>query len=256
MTETGPLTIAVLVKQVPDMNATRIDRATGKVVLGAQLRVSSYDEYAIETALRLTEESGGEVVIITAGPASARDAVTRGLTMGANRGIHLEIPDVNATDTLGLAQLLGEAARPLGCDLVLAGQTADDFEAGQVGAQVAALLDLPLISNVVAVEREGAALVVRRDMEDGYQTVRVSLPAMLLSSTGLPVPRVPSLKGIMAARKKPIESVPASVSAEGRLIWEEPTVPAKTTAGRLVQDLPAGDAARELVSWLREQKLI
>lgn len=256
MTETGPLTIAVLVKQVPDMNATRVDRATGKVVLGAQLRVSSYDEYAIEAALGLTEQFGGEVTIVTAGPASARDAVTRGLTMGADRGIHLEIADVNATDTLGLAHLLADAVRPLGCDLVLAGQTADDFEAGQVGAQVAALLDLPLISNVVAVERDGAALVVRRDMEDGYQTVRVSLPALLLSSTGLPVPRVPSLKGIMAARKKSIDNVPASVLADRRLSWDEPTVPTRTSAGRLVQDLPAGEAAQELVSWLREQKLI
>jgi electron transfer flavoprotein beta subunit len=256
MAESGPLTIAVLVKQVPDMNATRVDRLTGKVVPGAQPRVSSYDEYAIEAALRLTEEAGGEVVIITAGPAGARDAITRGLTMGADRGIHLEVADVNATDTLGMARLLADAARPLGCDLLLAGQTADDFEAGQVGAQVAALLDLPLVSNVVSIEREGSCLLVRRDMEDGYQTVRVTLPALLLSSTGLPQPRIPSLKGIMGARKKSIEAIAATLPAERRLTWDEPYVPEKSAAGQIVQDVPAAEAAQLLVAWLREQKLL
>src|SRR5262249_30585015 len=152
MAESGPLTIAVLVKQVPDMNAARIDRAAGKVVPGAQLRVSSYDEYAIEAALRLTEQFSGEVILVTAGPASARDVITRALWMGADRGTHLEAPDVNAADTLGVARLLADAVRPLGCDLVLAGQTSDDFEAGQVGAQVAALLDVPVVSNVVSIE--------------------------------------------------------------------------------------------------------
>src|SRR5262249_41312183 len=146
--------------------------------------------------------------------------------------------------------------RPLGCDLVLAGQTSDDFEAGQVGAQVAALLDVPVVSNVVSIERDGAELVIRRDMEDGYQTVRAPLPVMLLASTGLPAPRIASLKGIMAARKKPIESVAANLAPERRLTWDEPSVPEKTTAGRLVQDVPAADAARQLVAWLSEQKLI
>jgi electron transfer flavoprotein beta subunit len=256
MADNSPLTIAVLVKQVPDMNATRVDRAARKVVPGAQLRVSSYDEYAIEAALQLNDQDGGEVVVVSAGPANARDAITRALSMGADRGIHLEVPDVNATDTLGVARVLADAVRTLNCDLVLAGQTSDDFEAGQVGAQVAALLDLPLISNVVSIERDGGGVVVRRDMEDGYQTVRAPLPVVLLASTGLPEPRIPSLKGIMAARKKPIESVPASLPTDPRLAWDEPYVPEKTTAGRVVQDLPAGEAARQLVDWLREQKLI
>src|SRR2546423_1309045 len=82
-------------------------------------------------ALRLREQRGGEVIAITAGPASARDAITRALAMGADRGIHLELADVNATDTLGMARLLADAVRPLACDVVLAGQTADDLETGQ-----------------------------------------------------------------------------------------------------------------------------
>ena len=258
MTSTEPLTIAVLIKQVPDMNAVRIDRATGRIIPGAQLGMSSYDEYAVEAALRLKESSGGEVIAVAAGPAAVRDAITRALAMGADRGMHLELEDVNATDTLGMASILSDALRPLECSLVIAGQTSDDLEAGQVGAQVAELLTMPVISNVVEIQLDGGGLLVRRDMEDGYQTVRSTLPAVLLSSTGLDQPRLPSLKGIMAAKRKPVDTVAASVPTERRLAWGTPEVPAKIVSGTVVnlQEVPATEAARQLVAWLQEQKLI
>lgn len=256
MGDVVPLTIAVLIKQVPDMNAIRVDRSTGAIVQSAQLKISSYDEYAIEAALRLKEAFGGDVVAVTAGPPSARDALTRTLAMGADRGIHLAVADVYATDTLGMARLIADAVRPLDAQLVIAGQTADDFETGQVGAQVAALLTMPVISNVVEIQIDEEGLLVRRDMEDGYQTVRTSLPAVLLSSTGLPEPRLPSLKGIMAAKKKPIETMAADVDPEERIAWEEPFVPAKTISGTIVQDVSPAEAAKQLVHWLQEQKLI
>ncbi len=256
MADIGPLDIAVLIKQVPDMNAARIDRASGRVIAGPQLGISSYDRYGIEAALRLKEAHGGEIVAVTAGPAAARDVISRALAMGADRGIHLEVPDVNSTDTLCIARLLAEALRPLNCDLIIAGQTSDDLEAGQVGAQVAALLGMPVISNVVEITPDGDGLLVRRDMEDGYQTLRSTLPVLLLSSTGLDEPRVASVKGIMAAKKKPVETVTVSAEAENRLSWEEPFVPPKTVSGTIIQDVPAAEAARQLVSWLRDQKLI
>jgi electron transfer flavoprotein beta subunit len=256
MSEGRGVRVAVLVKQVPDMNAIRVDRARGTIVTSPQLVMSSYDQYAVEAALRLREELGGEVIAVTAGPASARDVVTRALTMGADRGIHLDVADVNATDTLGIARLLADAVAPLDCDLVIAGQTSDDLETGQVGAQTAALLELPVISNVVEVAIAGRELVARRDMEDGYQTVRATLPALLLSSTGLDEPRVPTLKGIMAAKKKPIETRSAEVGSGVRLEWSEPHLPEKTVSGTIVQDAPPAEAARQLVAWLKEQKLI
>jgi electron transfer flavoprotein beta subunit len=258
MTSAGPLTIAVLIKQVPDMNAVRIDRTTGRIVPSAQLVMSSYDEYAVEAALRLKESFDGEIIAVAAGPAPVRDVITRALAMGADRGIHVQMEDVNATDTLGMASILSDALRPIGCSLVIAGQTSDDLEAGQVGAQVAELLKIPIISNVVAIEIDEGGLLVRRDMEDGYQTVRSTLPAVLLSSTGLDQPRLPSLKGIMAAKKKQVDTVVASVPAQRHLAWETPQVPAKTVSGTIVhvQDVPATEAARKLVGWLQEQKLI
>jgi len=256
MASTGPLIIAVLIKQVPDMNAMRIDRSNGRIVPSAQLGMSSYDEYAVEAALRLKESFDGEVIAVAAGPAPVRDVITRALAMGADRGIHLELEDVNATDTLGIASNLSDALRPLGCSLVIAGQTSDDYEAGQVGAQVAELLKMPIISNVVEIQIDDDGLRVRRDMEDGYQTVRSTLPAVLLSSTGLDQPRLPSLKGIMAAKKKPVETVTASTPTERRLAWDAPQVPAKTVSGTIVQDVPSTEAAKQLVGWLQEQKLI
>lgn len=256
MTDAGPLTIAVLIKQVPDMNALRVDRASGSIVASGQRVISSYDGYAIEAALRLKEAHGGEVIAVTVGPAAARDAAARALAMGADRGMHLEVADPNATDSLGMAQLLADALMPLRCDIILAGQTSDDVETGQVGAQVAEILGLPVISNVVEVRVDAQGVQARRDMEDGYQTVRSPLPAVILSSTGLDEPRTPSVKGIMAAKKKPLEMVPAALPPEDRLAWEPPFAPARSASGVIVQDVPAAEAASQLVAWLREQKLI
>ena len=206
--------------------------------------------------MRLKESFDGEVIAVAAGPAQVRDVITRALAMGADRGIHLEIEDVNATDTLGMASILSDALQSLQCSLIIAGQTSDDFEAGQVGAQVAELLKMPIISNVVEIQIDEDGLLVRRDMEDGYQTVRSTLPAVLLSSTGLDQPRLPSLKGIMAAKKKSVDTHSARVVEERRLTWDAPQVPAKTVSGTIVQDVSATEAAKQLVSWLQEQNLI
>jgi electron transfer flavoprotein beta subunit len=249
--------IVVLVKQTPDMNAVKIDRASGKPVLSGQNVVSSYDEYAIEEALRLRDARGGEVIVVTAGPASAKDAITRGLAMGADRGIHIEIADPNRLDALALSRVLADQIRPLDADLILAGQTADDYESGQVGAEVAELLGVPVVSNVVGLGVQDHRAVVRRDMEDGYQTVETPLPAVILASTGLNEPRLPSLKGIMAAKKKPIERVAAEPAAsDERVTWSEPVAAAKTAGGVIVHDEPAAEAADRLVAWLQEHKLI
>lgn len=256
--QTGrPLTIVVLVKQVPDMNAVKIDRATGKPVLGGQSIVSSYDAYAIEEALRLKERHGGEVVAVAAGPPTVKDALTRAMALGADRAIQIDVPGINDLDTLAVAGLLADQVRALAPDLVLVGQTSDDYETGQIGPQLAELLDLPLVSSVMGVAVEGERLTLRRDVEDGQQTVETNLPALLLAITGLNDPRLPSLKGIMAAKRKPLERVaPQSAPAGGRTVWGEPYVPERGVTGTILQDVSAAEAAKQLVAWLREQKLI
>ena len=249
--------IILLVKQVPDMNAVRIDKATGRVTLSEQRVVSSYDEYAIEEALRLREVHGGEVTVIAAGPPHVKDVLTRALAMGADRALLIDLPNVADLDTLALARVLAGQVERLPFDLVLVGQNSDDYESGQVGPQVAELLDLPMVSSVMDLQVEGGRLILKRDVEDGSQTVEAPLPALLMAITGLNEPRYPSLKGIMAAKKKPLDVVqPETVDTAHRLAWSEPEAPERTTSGVLVQDVPAVEAAEQLVAWLREQKLV
>ncbi|MGH2602737.1 MAG: electron transfer flavoprotein subunit beta/FixA family protein [Dehalococcoidia bacterium] len=255
----GSLTIVVLVKQVPDVNAVKIDRSSGKPVFSGQRVVSSYDSHAIEAALQLRDRFGGEVIVVSAGPATTKDAITRALAMGADRGIQITVTAA-AVDSLATARLLADAIRDTGFDLILAGQTADDYETGQVGPQVAELLGLPLVSSVIGLELDGNRIMATRDMEDGHQAVETSLPAVLLASSGLNEPRYPSLKGIMGAKKKPVEQIAADGTAGGEagigMSWSEPYVPERTVTGTILHDQPAAAAAKQLVAWLREQKVV
>ena len=251
------MNIVVLVKQVPDMNAVKIDRATGKPVLSGQLVVSSFDEYAIEEAIRLKEAHGGEVTVVCAGPQSPRTrspgrwrwAPTRESTCSpATR--------VRSTRSRWRSALAG-ALKGLPFDLILVGQNSDDSTTGHVGPQLAELLGLPSISSVTELSVTGNHLTASRDTEDGKQTVELDLPAVVLAMTGLNEPRYPSLKGIMAAKKKPIEQSPLAIeAAPDRVTWGEPFVPERTVQGVILQDVPAADAAKQLVSWLKERKLI
>lgn len=250
-----PIKIAVLVKQVPDMNAVKVDKATRAPNLGGQQVASSYDLYAVEQALKLQEQHGGETVAIAAGTPAVKESLNRALAMGVDRAVLIETGDPNLVDTLALAKVIAAQVQAFGADLVIAGQTADDYETGQVGAQVAEILNLPLVSNIAAMEVNGTALALKRDMEDGYQSVEVQMPAVLLSSTGLDEPRLPSLKGIMAAKKKQVDVVAASPEP-GRVTWTTPLSPEKGSTGIIVQDVPASEAAQRLVEWLQSEKLL
>lgn len=249
--------IVVLIKQVPDMNSVRLDRASGKPILSGQLAISSYDDYAIEEALKIKEAHGGEVTVISAGSASVKDAVSRALAMGADRGVVVRLDNVNQLSSLQVAEILAEKIRAIGPDIVLAGQVSDDHATGQVGPQVAELLGMPSLGSIASVEPDGNTLTILRDTEDGRQTIRVEMPVMLLAQAGLNEPRYPSLKGIMAAKKKPLDSVEATATVgEKRMSWSEPFVPKKESSGVLVQDQAPAEAARQLVVWMREMKLV
>jgi electron transfer flavoprotein beta subunit len=246
----------VLIKQTPDLNAIRVDKSSGKALLGDQLVMSSADAIAVEAALQLKEAHGGEVTVVTAGPASARDVLQRALAMGADRGIHVT-QDVSGVDTLATARVLAEAVKSLSIDLLFAGQNSDDYESGQVGVQVAELLGLPQISWVTKLEFAGDQLVLERDTEDGKQGVTAAAPLAILTADGLNEPRYPSLKGIMAAKKKPIDAVEAATATgSSGISWSEPVAPARSSGGILVQDKPAAEAVAELVEWLKTNKLV
>ncbi len=250
-----PYRIAVLVKQVPDLNAMRIDSATGKPIHGGQLVISSYDDYAIEEAIKLKETHGAEVTIIAAGAASAKDAVTRALAMGADNGQLIEVA-ANDVDTRVLAWVLADQLAGGGYDLILTGQSSDDTGTGQIGPQVAEYLGLPSISSVIGLDANGATLTLLRDTEDGKQQVTVDTPVLVMASSGLNEPRYPSLKGIMAAKKKPLETTKIEVTQTQDISWGEPFREERAATGTIVADLPAAEAAAQLAAWLREKKLV
>ncbi len=247
--------IAVLVKQVPDLNAMRIDSATGKPIYGGQMVISSYDDYAIEEAIKLKEAFGAEVTVIAAGPAVAKDAVSRALAMGADKGILLEFAS-NDVDTRVLARVLADQLAGGGFDLILTGQSSDDISTGQIGPQVAEYLGLPSVSSVIGLEANGATLSLVRDTEDGKQKVSVETPVLIMASSGLNEPRYPSLKGIMAAKKKPLDISKVDVTASQDIVWSEPFREERAATGTIIADIPPAEAAAQLAAWLREKKLI
>lgn len=249
------MTIVVLVKQVPDMNAVRIDPATGKPRLSGKA-MNSYDAFSVQHALTLKEKLGGEVVAVTAGPAAAKDALTRALAMGADRGVHVELDDQGGRDSLDMANVLAEAIRPLDPAVVLVGQLSDDIETGQIGTQLAEVLGMPHVSSVMAVDGSGGTVSLQRDTEGGYQQVSVPTPVVVIVGSSTEEPIYPSIKGMMAAKKKSVEKVAAAPRQEVRLSWSEPTAPQRDAEGIIVQGESAQDAAAKLVAWMKENKLI
>ncbi len=244
--------IAVCVKRVPDTTTQVKVGPTGKSIdpAGVQWVLNPYDEIGVEEALRLKEKAGaGEVVVISLGTAEAASVIRTALAMGADRGILLkdESPE---RDSFGVASVLAETLKELAPDLVLFGRQAVDDDAHQVPGLVAELLGIACATVVVKLERDGSKLKVAREIEGGHEVVELSLPAVISTQKGLNEPRYASLKGIMAAKKKPLEErVARPVEPTLTVVRMEP--PAGRPAPRIVGKGP--EAVGELVRLLREE---
>lgn len=253
--------IVVLMKQVPDPNAVRFDPRAGDIQSGTAQGPNEYDLYAMEAAIQLKEKgSATEVVAASLGP--AKETLNRCLAMGADRAIALDDRALAGADSLATATALAALLRNEGFDLVLAGQETSDGGTGNVGPQLAALLDVPVVSNVVHLEEADGVFTLHREVEDGRQVVQVRPPAVLCALTGLNEPRYPSLKGIMAARRKPTESKSAadiglSDGAAGSVVsWGPLFLEEETGEGIILEDVDADSAVAQLVAFLQERKLI
>jgi len=200
--------IAVCIKQVPDTEARIRIAPDGKSIVESDVNwiVSPYDEFAIEEALRIKEAKGGEVILVSVGPDRVPAALRSGLAMGADSALHLKDPLFDQTDTLGTAWVLATALRPMAPDLILMGQQGVGGDNAQVPGLVAEILDLPQVTTVVKVEIQDGKATVEREIEGAHETWDVTLPAVLSAQKGLNEPRYASLKGIMGAKKKLIET--------------------------------------------------
>ncbi len=257
--QTDQISIAVLVKQVPDVNAITVDAVTNRAHLGSTQVMNTYDAYAVGEAIGIKERVGATVTVITAGPPSSRQVLLRALATGADEAILIDLPNHNDLDTLETARILAGEIRKNGFDLVLAGQSTDDYETGQVGPQVAELLGWPHTSLVTHVEiAAGRTLSINRDAEASKEVVETSLPAVLMVLSGRDGPqKFPTLRGMMAAKKKTIPVVEVvEPTAARRLEWSVPVAIEREAEGIVVQGVPTDEAARQLVAWLKEQKLI
>ena len=260
--------IVVLTKPVPDPAAAaerlgsdgRLDRAASPAV------VNGNDEYALEAALKLTTEHGGEVSLVTMAPAGAADTMRKALAMGAARGILVTDPALAGSCVRSTVQVLAAALKDLTFDLVLAGVDTSDGNGGVVAAGVAALLRLPYISNAARIEPDPAAgrVSVRRLTATGYDVLEAPMPALIVCTQVLGEPRYPSLKGIMAARSKEIASKsladlglePASVGgavASTKVVGS--TKPPARGATKVVRGTPE-EGAHEIVALLEARRLI
>lgn len=201
------MNIAVIIKQVPEIELIRVDEAAGKVALpsGPGI-VNPFDEYAIEEALRIKEKLGGKVTAVTVGSDRAESALRQALSVGVDEAVLVADPSFEDSDPQAVARLLAAAVTKLGnVGLVLAGRQAVDDDAAQVPAALAAHLDWPQILFVRKTDSIAEAeAVFQRTTEEGFDVVATSLPAVVSVVKEINEPRLPSLKGKMAAKKAPI----------------------------------------------------
>jgi electron transfer flavoprotein beta subunit len=202
--------ILVLLSQVPDTTA-RIAFTDGNTrfdTSGVQFIVNPYDEwYALVRALELKEKNGGTVTTITVGGADTEATIRKGLAIGADEAVRV---DVQPDEALQVAEQIAAYAKEKGFDLVMAGKETIDHNGGQVGGMVAELLDMVYIPLVSKLEVDGANATVERDIPGGVEVLETKLPLCISAAKGLAEQRIPNMRGIMAARTKPLTVVPAA----------------------------------------------
>ncbi len=226
---------AVCIKQVADTETRVKVAADGKNLdpAGVTWILNPYDEFAIEQALRVKEKlAAGEVVAVSLGGSGVQTILRNALAMGADRGIHLKA-EIPAPDSLAVARALAGVLKGLDPQWIWCGRQAVDDDAAQVGPMLAELLDLPCVSVVAGFELEGEKAIVEREIEGGREIVEVTAPAVFTTDKGLNEPRYASLKGIMAAKKKPIEEQPANLGEPNLEVLSLELPPARS-AGRIV----------------------
>jgi len=244
--------IAVCIKRVPDMDVRFKIAPSGKAVdeTGLKFDISDFDGYAVEAALQIKEKANaGEVAVISLGGDVVQETLRKAMSMGVDRAVQLK-HDGAPVDSHAIATALAAELKDGGYDLIMFGRMSIDTAHGAVGAMVAEMLGLPCVTAISKLEFEGTTAKMRRELEGAYELVECPLPAVVSIDEGIARPRYPSLKGIMAAKKKPMETKPAQLPAE-RLVLDAMALPPERAAGRIIGEGP--DVVPELVRLLKEE---
>jgi electron transfer flavoprotein beta subunit len=255
--------IAVCVKQVPEAASKRIDPGTKRLDRSGEGALNGFDTNAVEEALKLRDEQGGEVVAVSLGPQSAAEALRKALAMGVDRSVLVSDDSAAGSDLVATSYILGQALEREAPDLVLFGQQAADSDGAVLWAAVADRLRRPLVSQAAELTLADGRVRCKRQTEFGYDVIEAPLPAVVAVSDAINVPRYPSLKGIMGAKRKPQETLAlADLNVEADRAGDA----GSRTVVRALHDPPArgdsrkieddGSAAEQIVVFLTEKRLL
>ena len=242
--------LAVCINHVPDTAAKINIAADGKNIdkTGIQFVLNPYDEFAIEECLRLKEKNTGEVIAISLGGDTHKETLRKALAMGVDKAVLIK--DETPRDSFAVARALADYLKELSADVIFFGKQSVDSDDAAVGTMVAEMLGLPSVSVAVKLEIAGTSAIAEREIEGGKEKVQISLPAVFTAQKGLNEPRYPALKGIMAAKSKPIEEkVPAPAQPKSEVVAMRK--PQSKSAGKIIgTDV---SAVPELVRLLHEE---
>ena len=263
------MNIVVCVKYVPDAQSERTFRDSDKTVdrEGVDGLLSELDEYAVEEALKIVEAAGeGEVTVLTVGPDAAADAIKKALQMGAHAGVHVNDAAIHGSDAVATSLVLAEAVKKATGgtpDLVITGMSSTDGVMGVVPAMLAERLGLPQVTYASELTLGDGTVTIRRDGDTASETIEARLPALVSVTDQINEPRYPSFKGIMAAKKKPVQSwgiadlgIDAGEVGLGAA-WttvEAVTARPPREAGQVVKD--EGDGGAKLAEFLVSRKFV
>jgi electron transfer flavoprotein beta subunit len=263
------LKICCLVKEVPDAAVSkRIDPGTKRLDRSGERNLNPFDTHGIEAAMQIRE--GGavevdEIVAVTMGPETAQRALHKAVALGADRSVHLSDDALAGSDVCATGYALAKVLEAESPDLVLLGQQSDDGECYTIGAVVADHLKMPSLTQVIEMDTSEGKLTCQRQAEYGYDTVEIELPAVISVGDAINEPRYPSLKAIMGAKKKPLDSKgTGDVGIEADRVGEAGSQtqvlainpPPEKQAGEIIEDEDTNETVEKIVAWLDERKLI
>lgn len=250
------MNILVLIKQTFDTEEKIVLENGAISEDGVEFIMNPYDEYAVEEAITLRDEHGGEVTVITVGPERAESALRTALAMGADKAVIVD-DEESHTDEYSVAKILAAVIKDREYDIILGGNMAVDNGSGQVGPRLAEELNIAQVTTITKLSVDGGKATIERDVEGDTETIEVSLPVLVTAQQGLNEPRYPSLPGIMKAKKKPMErltiddlGMDGEVAAKTSVI--ETFLPPKKEAGRILSG-DVADQVKELVQLLRNE---
>jgi electron transfer flavoprotein beta subunit len=251
------MNIVVTVKQTFDTEAKIVLDGKGNIdASGVNLVINTYDEFAIEEALKLKEKFGGEVTVVSVGGERVTEAIRTALAMGCDKAVRIDDPALANADEWAVAEVLGKAVSELPYDVILSGRIAVDDGSGQVAVRMADALGVPSVGSILKLEIEGDAATVTREIDGGTELIEVKLPAVFTAQKGLNEPRLPSMKGIMGAKKKEIAVKSLADIGAGEVIPKMSvpkfSLPSPRKGGKVIPG-EAPEAAKELARLLREE---